>query len=124
MNYDINYFIDKFSKIPNRMWTVGSDGWKGIEGKYCADGYCGSNGGHQTEESKALALLLHPLLNDCPLIDVVWKINDGNYEPYHWSNYPEPKERILAALYDLKIQEANIKEAKELVNKEVETVTL
>lgn len=118
MEYSISYFIDKFSKIPNRMWTTGSDGWLGIEGKYCADGFCGGKGDLRlTGESLALAKLLLPLVKDCSLLEVNWHINDGHCKEYSKNDYLEPKERILAALHDRKIMEANIKEAGDLVNK-------
>lgn len=38
MNYDVDYFINKFEAIPEEMWCVGL--WVDSEGRKCALGHC------------------------------------------------------------------------------------
>lgn len=108
MNYGCSYFIKKFEAIPESMWRVGEFG----EGeRHCALGHCGMrnvnyyNDGKVNEESSALAGLLKTL--DVGLyhsdLSIVYKVNDHgviNMELKY--NLPTPKQRILAALYDIK----------------------
>ena len=97
--YTLDYFINKFSSIPDEKWC---------EGEYdvgyakCAMGHCGyalekaianiSDG--YSEESKALQKLFNK--TKTPAVEA---INDGEYYQYQQDT---PKERILAALNDLK----------------------
>lgn len=104
MNYDCQYFITKFQRIPERKWTIGT--CDDFNGKHCALGHCGGvdKDIYLTEESAALS----------ELCNMIVQIND-NYS----SEISSPKKRVLAALYDIldkQIQEANVKAAKELVN--------
>lgn len=102
--YDVNYFIDKFSAIPEYKWT-----WGSIRsgGKSCAFGFCG---GYHTKEGIALAQLAGPVVRTGELAElqaiwrltlreVVYFINDGRTKRY---NQPGPKDRILAFLRDVK----------------------
>lgn len=110
MTYDIDYFINKFEAIPEEKWT------KGMfenNGKHCANGHCGVNGDNYNmppAEALALAEILHPLRNKSwvsfgeyiPIFSVTVNINDGFAPEYQ---QPTPKQRILAALYDIRDME-------------------
>lgn len=122
--YNVQYFINKFSAISDDMWISGSLN----NGRACcALGHCGvleQNIGEEGEinhsEGEALAILLsivHPSNNN---FAVVYKLNDGYLTKYP---QPTPKERILAALYDVKaIQEKeNILASEELINKALQS---
>lgn len=114
MQYNVSYFIDKFSKIPESLWTIGANGWTGAQGKYCAGGFCGQTSGENTEESLALTKLFLklPCFKNREGIsneEVIYYINDGIKK----QDYPQPtpKARILAALHDIKnMQAPNVKE--------------
>lgn len=90
MIYDLEYFIEKFSSIPDDRW---------IEGRYidesgccCALGHCGHRQGSQggTIESFEIQEI-------CPLIH---RINDG-YSAYR-SLGSTPKERVVNYLKSLR----------------------
>ncbi len=105
-NYNVQYFINKFENIPEDKWTTFT--CTDDNGNHCAMGHCGGINGdvYATEESNILSEILH---------DVVL-INDGHKFGYYQTT---PKQRILAALYDIRdkqIEEANVKAALELVN--------
>ncbi len=86
MTYDVDYFIAKFEAIPEELWCV--DAYtKGR--KHCARGFCGETSDKETREGIALEKLIRwPAM-----------INDGGRSNY---KQPTPKQRILAALYDVK----------------------
>ena len=92
--YNVDYFIKKFEAIPEENWTVGvyEDG-----DKCCAMGHCGIRDDFSvpdTYESRELFRLIFSNYS-CH----VTNINDGEIEGYQ---QPTPKQRILAALYDIK----------------------
>lgn len=87
MIYDVDYFINKFSSIPEEKWCT--DKFTDHDKCYCALGFCGETDRSHTEESEALILLI---MNIVP-------INDGGHPIYQ---QPTPKQRVLAALNDLK----------------------
>lgn len=104
-NYDADYFIAKFEAIPDRQWTRSqyADGWGG----FCALGHCGerveiSTDGYmrrrniQTEEGEALRKLFSDSLG---LYSSPDRVNDGISDEYQQET---PKQRILAALRDIK----------------------
>lgn len=97
--YDVNYFIEKFSKIPASKWTTYT--FENYAGQCCALGHCGfqrniSGGKNKTTEGISLINLINKIgLN-------VVTINDGDTKYQQRS----PKARILAALRDVKKQEA------------------
>jgi len=109
MNYDVNYFIEKFSKIPESCWHVG--GYSDGRGASCALGHCGLDYSHENkrlfgcpygEEQAALYKVFGEsfdahMKNENTAI--VARINDGYNDEYQ---QPTPKQRILAALYDIK----------------------
>jgi hypothetical protein len=88
MKYDVDYFIRKFTKIPDSRWctyyyTVGK--------KHCALGHCGvSINSESTSQSKALADIF-----DYALVLDVASVNDGIERSFQ---QPNPRARILAAL--------------------------
>lgn len=86
--YDVNYFIKKFEAIPEEMWTTGE--FDRGDGCKCALGHCGVNHFQGTDEGKALHYLLNYYADE---------INDGASERYQQDT---PKQRILAALNDVK----------------------
>lgn len=91
----VDYFIDKFTTIPDSEWCIGWFSDK--EGRHCAYGHCGVEVGNSTDESRALDRLFRK--SDLALYDIIAEINDGRREEYHQST---PKARILAALEDIK----------------------
>ena len=92
--YNVDYFIKKFEAIPEELWT---EGHFEMLGSYCAMGHCGQRDFGFTEEILAITSLLHRYLDSA-----VTKINDGWNIKYQ---QPTPKQRILAALYDVKKME-------------------
>lgn len=86
MNYDVDYFIKKFEATKEEMWCMYM--LQDCESK-CALGQCSSN-----VESEALINLFYHSLK----IKVTLVNDDYSYK------YPQatPKQRILAALYDIK----------------------
>lgn len=91
--YNIQYFIDKFSAIPEEKWICGHLGNATI-GR-CAYGHCG---GYYTAEAKALSHIFIPL-KEGHGTDGGIRINDGYTARYLHLNHP--KHRILAALWDI-----------------------
>lgn len=116
MIYDVDYFINKFEAIPENKWTTG---FFKNNGKCCANGHCGideSTEVQEGEEAHALAMLLMPLRKDYwqkflgdPVYEVTAVINDGGIDEYPQTT---PKQRILAALYDIKAMTKDIDTGK------------
>jgi hypothetical protein len=106
-NYDVDYFIRKFEAIPESLWTVNT---RHENGKRCALGWCYVTSAEaeasmlppyvDNEEDKALCALvmfLHEYNSD---IYGMGGINNGVYKSYQQST---PKQRVLAALQDIKL---------------------
>ena len=99
--YTVDYFIEKFSAIPDEKWIVGD--YADDRGCCCALGHCGyrfiggsifnpvNTGG--TDEGAALSRLFDEHHLSVPLV------NDQIEARYQ---QPTPKARILAALADIK----------------------
>lgn len=103
MDYTIDYFIRKFSAIPEENWCIRARvkgdqrcayGWcypsKSIAGKSIIQGAV-----PVSDEERSLSILIKRL-------NPRWGaggVNNGIYEKYQ---QPTPKQRILAALYDIK----------------------
>lgn len=91
MTYTIDYFLDKFSKIPERFWmTLGYS----FGDQCCSLGHCGARACMPTDESDALIRLFenigaHPAT-----------VNDGKDILRYYQT--TPRQRILAALLDIK----------------------
>lgn len=114
MNYNVDYFINKFQAIPENMWIMFDQGKYG--GPCCAFGHCRQSSsdyyGSDTDEGRALAKLFFDNglrqtedIAKSKKIDPLGKhwavasINNGTVAEYQ---QPTPKQRILAALYDIK----------------------
>lgn len=98
--YDVDYFIRKFEAIPDERWCEYDVDVEGAQ--HCVLGHCGvrcRDDGHYTETriSKALERLCQSQLGEAPDY-----INDGCDPRYP---QPTPKQRILAALADIKRQQ-------------------
>lgn len=89
---DCQFFIDKFSKIPDELWCVGFTEDPYDSRKHCAYGWCGKRGvfSEQGEIIRNLFWLLRLQ---------VAEVNDGDNADYQQAT---PKARILQALYDIK----------------------
>lgn len=119
--YNVDYFIIKFEAIPEGKWGE-VDLLK--NNKRCAYGLCGMiNYCLPTLEAKALGVIFKNLILSgfntvlCDFVYVegnVIHINDGNTNEYR---QPTPKQRILAALYDIKAAKA-VEEAQQIINTE------
>jgi len=112
MDYNIDYFIKKFEAIPEKMWITLNRGALGTP--RCALGHC-YNGVNGHAEEEALSKLF--IENGLTYIEglnyesdkkyyirpgkgpAVALINNGMIHEYQ---QPTPKQRILAALYDIK----------------------
>lgn len=108
--YDVDYFIKKFEAIPEDKIISRSQGEYNEYG--CAYGWCRTDSqsyGDGTEEGKALRCLMSSLPNLTPSTKNFYgygpyestpaRINNGDVEQYQ---QPTPKQRILAALHDIK----------------------
>lgn len=100
--YDYDYFIQKFSAIPEERWTSGAL-FRDYENTACAIGHCLPWGNHEAwkakhSEARALAKVLFGSDSDDSVGNIA-NINDGRF-----TGYPQhtPKARILAALNDVK----------------------
>jgi hypothetical protein len=121
MIYDVNHFIKKFKSIPEEKWIT--DKLQDGEGRCCAQGHCGV-GRHDLSNlrsipgTEAYALVeLFGVIDDGYRIAFINNGDDPNYQQ------PTPKQRVLAALYDLKRQEQLVTEAQEIINEsQLETV--
>lgn len=92
--YNKEYFINKFSTIPEDKWCIIC--FKDKKGRSCALGHCGYDAKEINEECKSLIDLLSPLISEPFRNEVVSRINDGIGE---FRDYGiTPKERILNAL--------------------------
>lgn len=96
MEYNVDYFIKKFEAIPEEKWCVEKPQ---DNGRSCAIGHCGVNDYVYSEcvEARVLLALFHH--GHFRGFEPVWTINDGHDYRY---NQATPKQRILAALYDIK----------------------
>jgi hypothetical protein len=112
MKYTVDYFIKKFEAIPEGLWNIGA--YHSLDGKSCALGHCGGNAKNHLvgcEEGLALWELFWNVLQK-----FVHDINDcEDYYPQ-----PTPKQRILAALYDIKAQQNNVDAAKKIIQSKLQ----
>lgn len=117
--YNVDYFIKKFEAIPEERWCTT---FFNLGDRSCANGHCGVMGTtmsqNSTDESRALQSVLSALfltlktayekyIITTPVLhsEEAARINDGIVAEYQQKT---PKQRILAALYDIKkSQDAN-----------------
>lgn len=95
MQYTIDHFIKKFEAIPEENWTTGK--FINASGQKCALGHC-------MVDDKLLSPEFHALreifCSDKFVIGTnIGDINDGNDDLFQQST---PKQRVLAALNDVK----------------------
>lgn len=124
--YDVNYFIAKFEAIPEEEFIT--QDLKDFFNRKCAYGHCGvdTSADSATIESLHLSNIFghiyisddNPFFYYFGLSWKVIKVNDGGDDGY---KQPTPKQRILAALYDIRdkeLSEANVNTAKEIIEVE------
>ena len=107
MEYNVDYFIGKFSAIPEDRWTTGTVRLVTDSGnvKHCAFGHCGITADdtwdHFNREAKALNIMF-----ETNALTVV-QVNDNNGGTFGAHKYTQatPKQRILAALEDIKAKQ-------------------
>lgn len=122
MNYDVDHFINKFSGIPDSKWVSGKFGEGDPGAPHCALGHCSEatdvNGVYKTtgdtEEGHALSHLFATIGTMVP------SVNDNRNPKYQQST---PKERILAALNDIKNAQASKQLAKAVPASKASTAT-
>jgi len=86
--YTLEYFIEKFDKIPDEEWCV--DRFESLDHtKKCALGHCGMDSDWDTDESLALRGILYRYNLPDPVL-----INDDSTGEYG----DTPRERILNVL--------------------------
>ncbi len=97
MEYTVDYFIAKFEAIPAQNWITGSYSSPDAKGAaHCAAGHCGASVNNTvTNELDALVHLFS--VNE---VGSIIGINDGHNSKYV---QPNPKDRILAALREIKL---------------------
>lgn len=94
--YDVDYFIRKFEAIPEDNWWIGE--YNDEDGnRFCAYGHCGLRSKSLNRQNKEADALYALFCSDVK--SIVADINDGKDIRYL---QPTPKQRILAALYDIK----------------------
>lgn len=119
MEYTVDYFIKKFEAIPEDSFYQGEYANPYDNTKKCALGHCGRGNFHPTAESESLEMLIRAYSYKTDIIATVSLINDGSIKEFQ---QPTPKQRILAALYDIRdkeLSEANLKEASKIVSEEI-----
>lgn len=107
--YDVDYFISKFSAIPEDKWIIGA--LKNQKGSCCALGHCGAFYSfveievEPSNEARALRRLFDVIqLHPSHVNDDCYDAYDSGQRPPQAALYdqPTPKARILAALEDIK----------------------
>lgn len=106
--FTVEFFIDKFKSIPEELWCVGivKNG-----NTFCAQGHCMTRWYREsgTDEREIKGTEIYALLDlfekyftvptGYKRTAIVGNINNGDHPDYQ---QPTPKQRILAALYDIK----------------------
>jgi len=120
--YNVDYFIKKFEAIAEWRWTEGvfTKMILGFIPTHCAYGHCGHNGSI-SDNPEVIGLLKLDRQLDTTIR--LTSVNDGHDYRYQQAT---PKQRVLAALYDLKKQQEKKivyvsvdKEVRELQKKEL-----
>lgn len=127
--YTVDYFINKFEAIPEFEYNVGELRNDYNSDQKCALGHCNATNNKLGIEASMLNKLFDVLhISEKPSCEKLWNfeltnrdgdflsgkvacINDGECNEYLQET---PKQRILAALYDIKaLQQPKIEEVKE-----------
>jgi|GEM_PF-3178160 len=105
--YTVDFFIEKFSKIPEKNWIVGRLRDKSDPNKRCALGHCGMN--PNSFKHTLMSLSLKELFKCSSVIDV----NDNCTGKYKYFG-KTPKTRILKMLKNIRDNELylNMKKIK------------
>jgi hypothetical protein len=110
-SYNCDHFIKKYSVIPENLWCI--ENHTAPDGTHCAFGHCSPNGYPTFEYSSlrevfkaiSVTIIKESKANSYKVGDAstgssaVTAINNGHCKEYQ---QPTPKQRILAALYDIK----------------------
>lgn len=124
MEYDVNFFINKFEAIPENKWCVRQ--WRSFMGQYCAQWHCMTDKTITYLTKKSIILDNGPyykpteketntILAEVKALTKIFgksntyiaDINNGDDPEYQQDT---PKKRILAKLYDIKkLQEPQVK---------------
>lgn len=114
INYNLDYFINKFELIPHDRWIEGH--LLDIEGRRCALGHTLGDFPFRSRlclETLALTDIFKNLGNLGRVLtwksgwEIVVNVNNGQHPHFQQNN---PKDRILAALYALKEYEETLNE--------------
>ncbi len=98
-NYDTQYFIDKFSAIPEELWITGEFQNPDKPCQRCAYGHCGCDDmSDENEEANCLDRLFRDHGLRVPPVNDGEKARDSG----EFWKLPTPKARILAALESFK----------------------
>lgn len=123
--YDVNYFINKFSKIPEKRWIT--DTFVGVNPlNRCARGFCltaksafkawrGKDAVEVLREYNEELVALDGLFGQVSEGIVIALINNGWVKEYQQAT---PKQRVLAALQDLKLEQESaelMSEVKDII---------
>lgn len=99
--YDVDYFIKKFEAIPEEKWCINTR--LDHHGNRCALGWCYQSDRDAEDSMTTIANIeetkLTYLFNGVLLERGVGWVNNGYSLKYQ---QPTPKQRVLAALYDIK----------------------
>lgn len=108
-NYDVDFFIRKFSAIPDERWTRGS--FAGLNNRHCALGHCGVRMVNRAITWTPEGDALNDIIGSFPGVPA---INDHAAKS-GLHNFPgdTPRARILAALHDAKSKAESALEAYE-----------
>lgn len=114
MQYSLQHFITKFEAIPEHLFVAYTQGEEEPEptGPHCAIGWCKNSYGlfgnaHAGNSGEAKALF-NLFLNAGIVIftqsvdGIGWNVADVNNGRHPSYPQPTPKQRILAALYDIR----------------------
>lgn len=113
MIYDVDYFIKKYKSIPEEKWCIESRLTE--DGRRCAHGHCYIGEADFLAQNKEENALIEIAENYKSITGGVGfaTINNGWDEKY---KQPTPKQRILAALYDIKkLQEGKEGKVKTII---------
>lgn len=110
--FTVDYFILKFSTIPDRLWTTGK--YAGEQGTKCAYGHCGLSSSEYIPEAAALTQLFQRYLDVNPFF-----INDGHMMGVEaqFITGNTPKQRILNALKRIKLLQQQAQTTDTIINK-------